>query len=298
MGITAAWLSRKFFIDFIGWDTVLELYQFASLVGIGVIVKAITADIFDYLFPKEYCMSPEAEKELLEKKSNTSKLKASQSGSGSGLGSGSGSVDESGSSTSKQLKPTTDNMDNHDKVFESIDKLMSINKEHTDAAKVLLGEKNHEKYLDNSKRIKTLNLSYLDEMSKDIGTLPKLSNAHRKIVKSLLHRLKSEIASYDEDMKKLFDSNVEVRLDTLVSRQVKFIEKEKEVMDNFDDLFAKAIKREFEKDVETDKSLSKNKNALEFSLKVKREGRNSIYLKIKQLQEYNSKLAQNPEKKK
>jgi hypothetical protein len=212
---------------------------------------------------------------------------ASGSGSGSGLGSGSssGSVDESGSGS------------DHNHIFENIDRLLSTNKEHMDAAKALLGERNHEKYLNNSEKIKTLNLSYLDEVSKDLNVLPKLSNTHRKMVKSLLHRLKSEITSYNEDLKKFSDSNVEVRVDTILSRKDEFLEKEKDIMDGFDDIVAKSMRKEFEKDVETDKSLSKYRRGMENALKEKQEHRNSIYLKIKKLQEYNRKLIQNPEEK-
>ncbi len=212
---------------------------------------------------------------------------ASGSGSGSGLGSGSssGSVDESGSGS------------DHNHIFENIDRLLSTNKEHMDAAKALLGEKNHEKYLNNSEKIKTLNLSYLDEVSKDLNVLPKLSNTHRKMVKSLLHRLKSEITSYNEDLKKFSDSNVEVRVDTILSRKAEFLEKEKDIMDGFDDLVAKSMRKEFEKDVETDKSLSKYRRGMENALKEKQEHRNSIYLQIKKLQEYNRKLIQKPEEK-
>lgn len=214
---------------------------------------------------------------------------ASGSGSGLGSGSGSGSVDESGSGSG------SGSGSDHNLIFENIDKLLSTNKEHMDAAKALLGERNHEKYLNNSEKIKTLNLLYLDEVSKDLDILPKLSNKHRKMTKSLLHRLKSEIASYNEDLKKLSDSNVEVKIDTILSRKAEFFEKEKDIMDGFDDLVAKSIRKDFEKDVETDKSLSKLRRALENTLKEKQERRNSIYLQIKKLQEYNRKLIQTPE---
>ena len=174
---------------------------------------------------------------------------------------------------------------------------MNINREHAEAAKVLLGENNHEKYLENAEKIKTLNLSYLDELSKDMATLPKLSNAHRKIGKSLMHRLKAEIASYNEDLENLSGSNAEARMDAVISRKFKFFEKEKEIMDGFDDLISKAMKSEFEKEVANDKSLAKHRNALDFAIKLKHDARDSIYLEIKKLQQLNSKLIQKEEKK-